>query len=87
MPGIRMNLEVACRLTNEEGQVLTCISNFDHNFVVQELSEGEELFVNYASSSGFECTSMDMITNYGFVPEELYEAGYGPTGDDEDFDL
>ena len=74
-------------ITNDEGQLLTCISNFDTKFAVRELSEGEEVFVNYGGSDGFESTKLEMFVDYGFVPEEMMETAHGAAFDDEDFDM
>ena len=78
---------VVCRITNDEGQQLTCISNFDTGYDVRELSEGGEVFVNYSGAYGFESTKFEMFVDYGFVPEEMLETAHGASVDDEDFDM
>ena len=81
------NKHVLCRIKNDDGVLLTCISNFDKSYTVRELGEGEELFVNYGSERGFESSPIEMFVDYGFVPEEMLEVAHGPPGDDEDFDI
>jgi hypothetical protein len=76
-----------CRIRNSEGHTLTCVSNFDDNFIIRELSEGEEVFVNYAGEDGFERSALEMFIDYGFAPTELLENSGDVAGDDEDFDL
>lgn len=77
-----------CRIKNDDGQKLTCISNFDSNFSVMELAAGEELFVSYAPTAGeFGSTPIQMLIDYGFVPDEMLEGGFAPACDDEDFDM
>lgn len=75
------------RIKNEEGQNLTCVSNFAPDYSTRELCAGEEVFVNYAGSDGFERGAMEMFVDYGFMPPELLEGASVVAGDDEDFDL
>ena len=77
-----------CRITNDEGKKLTCVSNFDTDYRIQELAANDEVFVSYAQRGGqFESTPLQMLIDYGFVPDELLEGGIMPAGDDEDFDM
>jgi hypothetical protein len=66
---------------------LTCVSNFDEALTIRELSEGDEIFVNYAGKDGFERTALEMFIDYGFAPVELLEDSSDVAGDDEDFDM
>lgn len=75
------------RIKNEEGQSLTCVSNFAPDFCTRELCAGEEVVVNYAGADGFERGAMEMFVDYGFMPPELLERNSSVAGDDEDFDL
>lgn len=81
-----LSCNAACRITNDDGLRLTCISNFNAALTVRELSDGDELFVNYGSKDGFESSAFEMFIDYGFVPQELMELSEGAAGFDESDD-